>query len=58
MTGGGQVREVLLNSKLPMDLLGRIWDLSDIDKDGCLDRHEFTIVSRRSEMSCRWLIGW
>ncbi|XP_037086543.1 epidermal growth factor receptor substrate 15-like 1, partial [Pollicipes pollicipes] len=41
---GNKVREVLLNSKLPMDTLGRIWDLSDIDKDGFLDRDEFTIA--------------
>ena len=41
-----QVKEVLMNSKLPMDTLGRIWDLSDIDKDGFLDRDEFTIVSK------------
>ena len=34
-----------MNSKLPLDTLGRIWDLSDIDKDGFLDRDEFTIVS-------------
>ena len=46
-----QVREVLLNSKLPMDTLGRIWDLSDMDKDGFLDRDEFTIVSTTAQ--CR-----
>ena len=40
-----QVRPVLLNSKLPMDVLGRVWDLSDIDKDGQLDKDEFCVVS-------------
>ena len=34
-----------MNSKLPVDLLGRIWELSDIDKDGFLDREEFAVVS-------------
>lgn len=36
--------KVLLNSKLPMDILGRIWELSDLDKDGYLDRDEFALV--------------
>ena len=34
-----------MNSKLPVDILGKIWDLSDIDKDGFLDRDEFSVVS-------------
>lgn len=37
--------QVLLNSKLPVDILGRIWDLSDVDKDGFLDKDEFAVVS-------------
>lgn len=36
--------QVLMNSKLPVDVLGRIWDMSDIDKDGYLDRDEFAVV--------------
>ena len=27
-----------------MEVLGRIWDLSDVDKDGFLDRDEFAVV--------------
>ncbi|XP_047444685.1 epidermal growth factor receptor substrate 15-like 1 isoform X3 [Mugil cephalus] len=44
LLSGDKVRPVLLNSKLPMDVLGKIWELSDIDKDGNLDKEEFTVV--------------
>ncbi|KAM9687320.1 epidermal growth factor receptor substrate 15 isoform 2-T2 [Trichechus inunguis] len=40
---GGKVKPVLLNSKLPVDILGRVWELSDIDHDGMLDRDEFAV---------------
>jgi epidermal growth factor receptor substrate 15 len=33
-----EVRNVMLGSKLPMSMLGKIWDLADMDKDGSLDR--------------------
>ena len=35
----------MMNSKLSTDILGKIWDLSDMDKDGSLDKAEFSIVS-------------
>ena len=42
----------MMGSKLPMPILGKIWDLSDVDRDGCLDRYEFTVamhlVSKKS----------
>jgi len=37
-----------MNSKLPVDVLGKIWELSDIDKDGYLDREEFALVRTKS----------
>jgi len=33
-----------MESKLPVDTLGIIWDLADMDKDGQLDRHEFMVA--------------
>jgi epidermal growth factor receptor substrate 15 len=39
------VKGVLMDSKLPVDTLGKIWDLADMDKDGMLDRHEFMVVN-------------
>ncbi|XP_023136428.2 epidermal growth factor receptor substrate 15-like 1 isoform X4 [Amphiprion ocellaris] len=44
LLSGDKVRPVLVNSKLPLDVLGRIWDLSDVDKDGHLDKEEFTVA--------------
>jgi len=41
---GSKVREVLMNSTLPVETLGKIWELADIDQDGALDRHEFTVA--------------
>ncbi|XP_028672366.1 epidermal growth factor receptor substrate 15-like 1 isoform X2 [Erpetoichthys calabaricus] len=44
LLSGEKVKPVLINSKLPLDVLGRVWDLSDIDKDGHLDREEFAVA--------------
>lgn len=35
---------MLIDSKLSVDTLGKIWDLADMDKDGKLDQHEFAVV--------------
>ena len=44
MLPGNKVKGVLMESKLPMDTLGKIWDLADQDKDGNLDKHEFIVA--------------
>nr|XP_032519833.1 LOW QUALITY PROTEIN: epidermal growth factor receptor substrate 15-like 1 [Danaus plexippus plexippus] len=41
---GNKVKGVLMESKLPLETLGKIWDLADQDKDGMLDRHEFIVA--------------
>uniref|UniRef100_A0A8C4LQZ5 Epidermal growth factor receptor substrate 15 n=1 Tax=Equus asinus TaxID=9793 RepID=A0A8C4LQZ5_EQUAS len=48
---GDKVKPVLLNSKLPVDILGRVWELSDIDHDGMLDRDEFAVILQEVPMS-------
>ncbi|KAL4608032.1 epidermal growth factor receptor substrate 15-like 1 [Arapaima gigas] len=44
LLSGDKVRPMLLNSGLPRDVLGKVWDLSDIDRDGHLDRDEFAVA--------------
>ncbi|XP_067001966.2 epidermal growth factor receptor substrate 15-like 1 isoform X2 [Anabrus simplex] len=44
MIPGNKVKGVLMDSKLPLDTLGKIWDLADMDKDGKLDLHEFIVA--------------
>ena len=34
----------MMGSKLAMPVLGKIWDLSDVDRDGMLDQYEFTVA--------------
>ncbi|XP_076341395.1 uncharacterized protein LOC143241949 isoform X2 [Tachypleus tridentatus] len=41
---GTKVKPIMLNSKLPLETLGKIWELSDIDQDGFLDRDEFILA--------------
>ncbi|KAF7666734.1 hypothetical protein LDENG_00095460 [Lucifuga dentata] len=44
LLSGDKVKPVLINSKLSLDVLGKIWDLCDADKDGHLDKEEFTVA--------------
>ena len=41
-----------MNSNLPVDLLGKIWELADHDKDGQLDAEEFAVVSSLRQSHC------
>ena len=34
----------MIKSKLPNNVLGKIWKLSDVDKDGLLDADEFSLA--------------
>lgn len=38
------VREVMMKSKLPNSVLGKIWKLADVDQDGLLDEDEFALA--------------
>jgi len=40
---GGQIKQVMLQSGLPNQLLGKIWSLSDLDKDGQMGSDEFAL---------------
>lgn len=33
-----------MNSNLSVEILGKIWELSDYDKDGALNSEEFAVV--------------
>nr|CAH7721704.1 unnamed protein product [Callosobruchus chinensis] len=41
---GSVVKEELVKSKLPNTVLGKIWKLSDVDRDGYLDKDEFALA--------------
>ncbi|XP_013781142.1 EH domain-containing protein 3-like [Limulus polyphemus] len=41
---GASAKAEMVKSKLPNSVLGKIWKLSDIDKDGMLDSDEFALA--------------
>lgn len=41
---GATAKEEMIKSKLPNSVLGKIWKLADIDKDGFLDKDEFALA--------------
>ncbi|XP_068766320.1 EH domain-containing protein 2 [Struthio camelus] len=42
---GSKARSWMVSTKLPNSVLGRIWQLSDVDRDGMLDHEEFALAS-------------
>lgn len=42
---GSKVKNWMLSTQLPTSVLGRIWKLSDVDRDGLLDEEEFALAS-------------
>ncbi|XP_006033224.1 EH domain-containing protein 1 isoform X2 [Alligator sinensis] len=44
LTGAAAKRE-MVKSKLPNTVLGRIWKLADVDRDGLLDAEEFALAN-------------
>lgn len=40
----------MVKSKLPNNVLGKIWKLSDLDKDGYLDNDEFALAMHLIEV--------
>jgi hypothetical protein len=41
---GASAKAEMVKSKLPNSVLGKIWKLSDLDKDGMLDSDEFALA--------------
>ncbi len=37
-------KQEMVKSKLPNNVLGKIWKLSDVDRDGMLDADEFALA--------------
>lgn len=42
---GTKVKNWMISTRLPIAVLGRIWKLSDVDRDGMLDEEEFALAS-------------
>lgn len=42
---GTTAKDYMVKTKLPYNILGKIWKLADIDLDGCLDSDEFALAS-------------
>lgn len=41
---GANAKQEMVKSKLPNTVLGKIWKLSDVDRDGHLDADEFALA--------------
>lgn len=42
---GTAAKSYMVKSKLPNSVLGKIWKLSDVDRDGMLDADEFALAN-------------
>merc|ERR1712130_284105 len=40
---GGQIKQIMMQSQLSNNVLGKIWQLADIDKDGLMSDQEFAL---------------
>ncbi|KAM8954034.1 EH domain-containing protein 2 [Pelodytes ibericus] len=47
---GTKARNWMVTTKLPNTVLGKIWKLSDVDRDGMLDDEEFALASHLIEV--------
>ncbi|MEE6513524.1 hypothetical protein FKM82_021208, partial [Ascaphus truei] len=47
---GTKARNWMVTTKLPNSVLGKIWKLSDVDRDGMLDDEEFALASHLIEV--------
>merc|ERR1712146_357644 len=47
---GAQAKEKMIQSKLPSNVLHKIWSLSDVDKDGCLNLYEYALAMHFIDM--------
>ncbi len=48
---GMKAKEILMQSGLEKTILRKLWNLCDIDKDGKLDKSEFSLAMRLAEMA-------
>ena len=42
---GAAAKQEMVKSKLPNSVLGKIWKLADVDKDGMLDMEEWALAN-------------
>lgn len=47
---GTKAKNWMVTTKLPNSVLGKIWKLSDVDRDGMLDDEEFALASHLIEV--------
>lgn len=41
---GSQAKQTLIDTGVSLDVLKKVWDLSDVDRDGYLDKDEFSVA--------------